>query len=538
MKFIIVTGGVVSGLGKGIISSSIGLLLQSIGYKVTAIKIDPYINVDAGTMSPYEHGECYVLQDGNECDLDLGNYERFLNIQMTKQNNITTGSVYNSVITKERNGEYLGETVQIVPHITNEIKQKIRNITDNNNNNNNNNNYDICLIELGGTINDMENMPFIEALRQMSYESFSNGDKLCFIHTSLVIENNGEIKTKPTQQSIEKLRSCGIIPNMLVLRTPVLLDDMIINKIGNRCGLRTDTIIQNNNLKHIYYVPNLLKSQGVIDKILNIFNETKEINYNLVDYYKILKYYETEKKHIKIGIVGKYIKTPDTYLSIIRAIESAAFINNVTADIVWINSEEFNKDTLVKCNGYLVPGGFGSRGIDGKLQILKYCRDNKIPVFGICLGMQLMVIDCANSIGHNCVSTEWTTNIEDTEQIPIIDLQQSDTKKMGGTMRLGNYTTQLDMSSNVYKLYSKEYIVERHRHRYEVNNKYLDIVKQSGLNVVGKDKDCGLVELVELDVANHPFYIGCQYHPEFTSTYNNPNPLFVGFINSCNNYNI
>ena len=535
MKYIIVTGGIVSGLGKGIVASSIGLLLQSTGYKVTAIKIDPYINVDADTLSPYEHGECYVLGDGKTADLDMGNYERFLNIQMTKHNNITTGSIYYTVIQKERNGEYLGETVQIVPHITNEIKNRIHHVT-------RDSEFDICIIELGGTLGDMETMPFIEALRQMSYESYYNNDKFCFVHVSLILDNNGEMKTKPTQHSIEKLRSYGIIPNMLVLRTPVLLDDSMINKIGNRCGLRIDTIIQNNNLKNIYYVPNLFKSQGVVEKILGIFNDVKEIKYDLKDYYGILEHYNTEKKHIKVGIAGKYLKTPDTYLSIIRAIESAAFFNNVIVDIIWIDAEQYDDNYLekLKCDGYIIPGGFGSRGINGKLKVLKLCRENKVPIFGICLGMQLMVIDCVNSIGYNCTSAEWINATDhllvtskDNNILPIIDIYQSQDGLLNGIMRLGNYITKLDISSHVYKLYNKEYVVERHRHKYEVNDKYLDIIQSSGLFVVGRDKDNNLIEIIEMDNKKHPFYIGCQFHPEFTSTYSKPNPLFVGFINAC-----
>jgi CTP synthase len=516
MKYIVITGGVISGLGKGITSSSIGLLLKSYGISVTSIKIDPYLNLDAGTMSPYEHGECYVLADGGEADLDMGNYERFLGIELTRNHNITTGKIYQSVLTKERNGDYLGKTVQIVPHITDEIKDWISDVA-------NQSSAEVCLIEVGGTVGDIEVMPFIEALRQMK---MNDDDTFCFIHVSLVI-NLGEPKTKPTQTGLQKLRSLGIVPDILVVRTADYLSDSVLSKLETFSGIKKAKIIQNVDVDNIYYVPDLFLNQGlipIIQKITSLnLNETPRLDY----YYSLLDYYDHDDSSNKLhlGIVGKYIGSPDTYLSIIRAIESAAFHCNVHVKLCWVTG----LTGLFPYDGLLIPGGFGSRGIEEKLLAAEYARKYGKPILGICLGMQVMVVDCYNSLDKGkAYSTEWV-GTEDNDDlqgtVPIIDILPNQTNKLGGTMRLGNYKTTLT-ESKVQELYGTDTIVERHRHRYEVNNLYVDELQTSGLKVVGKTNE--LVEVVELE--NHPFYVGCQFHPEFKSRYDKPHPLFVGWI--------
>ena len=517
MKYIVITGGVISGIGKGITSSSIGLLLSNCDYDVTAIKIDPYLNIDSGTMSPFEHGECYVLRDGSEVDLDLGNYERFLAINLNCDHSITTGKVYKNVIEKERNGQYLGKTVQIVPHVTNEIKEWIKRVSEFS---------EICLVEVGGTVGDIEIGPFIEALRQMSLDS---DDSMCFVHVSPIVDH-GEYKTKPIQHSLEKLRSFGINPNILVIRTPNALTTNVLEKLELFSGVSKDHIIQSINVPNIYYVPELFRKQNIITKICKVLN-LPNLSPNLTDYYKILDHFDNCNNVVTLGIVGKYLGSPDTYLSIIRAVECAGIFLGTKIIINWINSDSYHNDELIKCNGFIIPGGFGSRSVSGKLDVIKYCRINKIPVLGICLGMQLMVIDCYNSIYSDGVSTEWDkcSALRDSGGIPLIHMLPGQTGKKGGTMRLGNYETILE-PSKVYDLYKSRIIVERHRHRYEVNNKYIPDIEKSGLKFVGKCmmSDQILMEVVELD--DHKYYVGCQYHPEFSSKYNNPNPLFVGLI--------
>nr|QBK89372.1 MAG: CTP synthetase [Mimivirus LCMiAC02] len=549
MKYIIITGGIISGLGKGITSSSIGLLLKSRGINVTAIKIDPYLNIDAGTMSPFEHGECYVLGDMTECDLDIGNYERFLGLELTKYHNITTGKIYQSVINKERNGEYLGKTVQIVPHITNEIQSCIKKAAvipvDNNKNS-----PEVCLIEVGGTIGDIETSPFIEAIRQMAADGEKN--QFCFVHVSMIIDN-GELKTKPTQHSVAILRTLGIIPNFLVLRTPRMLDAKMKKKLKIFCQISEDNIISNIDMPNIYYVPDLFKSQNICEKIGKVLDIKFNNTYQLKDYYKVLNHYESDLPELNLIMAGKYVcrlaprplhkvGSNDTYLSLIRAIDHASFSVGVKINIIWLNTEDIDnceietnieiKNMLEKCHGVIILGGFGKRGTAGKIKIAKYTRGNKIPILGICLGLQVMVVEFARSIGINCSSTEWDSKTEH----PIIDILPGQTDIMGGSLRLGNYTTKLKKESKVYKLYGKENIVERHRHRYEVNNKYVDILEKNGLYFVGKSKNGQLMEIVELK--DHPFYIGVQYHPEFKSRYNTPHPLFIGLLNSAKEYKL
>lgn len=532
MRYVVVTGGVISGIGKGITSSSIGLLFQAMGYVVTIIKIDPYLNCDAGTISPYEHGECFVLGDGGECDLDLGNYERFLNIDLSKNHNITTGRIYSNVIQKERNGEYLGATVQVVPHITDEIMYQINKtgllpI--------NGKQPDVCIIEVGGTIGDIEGLPFIESLQQMRSQS---DDLFCFIHVAMSI-NNPEPKTKPIQHSISTLRSRGIFPDLLVIRTSEILPEEIKQKLHRLCQINVLDIISNPNVSHIYEVPSVFNDQNICTRIGNRLNlHVKDIPN---PYSSIIKYYSGSRRSIRMGIVGKYmanVKAPDTYLSLKRAIEHAAISLNVKVIIDWLDSENIPLNTLNIYNCFIIPGGFGSRGITGKLIIAKFARENKIPVLGICLGMQIMVVEYYNKFcGTKGCSREWTDIMSEPEdQLQyIIDILPDQNNIMGGTMRLGNYTTALS-PSNVMNYYGSNTIIERHRHRYEVNNKYVSQLENAGIKFVGcstlNNSSSGtLQELMEIiELPDHPYYVGCQFHPEYKSRYENPHPLFVQLL--------
>ncbi len=526
MKYIVITGGVISGLGKGITSSSIGLLLKAYGLSVTAIKIDPYLNIDAGTMSPYEHGECYVLGDGGESDLDMGNYERFLGVKLTKDHNITTGKVYHSVLTKERRGDYLGKTVQIIPHITNEIKHQIEKVTEGTS-------ADVCLIEVGGTVGDMELMPFIEALRQMN---MGDQHSFCFVHVSLLVDM-GEYKTKPTQSSLQTLRSLGIVPDILIVRAGDYVSESVMGKLQMFSGLRRANIIQNINVPNIYYVPQLFRNQGVVEILSKHFDLHLSGPPCLTSYNNIVTYFDEIETlpSYNLGIVGKYTGSPDTYLSLVRAIESAAFNCHINVKIGWIEHDIDGFDRLgddddYYYDGFVIAGGFGSRGIEHKLALSKYARENNVPILGICLGMQVMAVDCFNSLNqyNKGSSTEWNP---DTTH-PIIYKLPGQTDVLGGTMRLGNYTTTLT-DSKTKELYGCDTIVERHRHRYEFNADYEQQLANMGLRVVGHTND--LVEVMELD--NHKFYVGCQFHPEFNSCYDVPHPLFVGLVRAMMSVN-
>lgn len=526
MKFIVVTGGVISGLGKGITASSIGLLLQSRGLNVTAIKIDPYLNVDAGTMSPFEHGECYVLGDGGEVDLDLGNYERFLNIELTKDHNITTGKIYSKVIEGERNGKYLGKTVQMVPHVTDEIQDWIAKVS-----------IipiiddiipDICIIELGGTVGDIENKLFITAISQMASMAHSDHE-FCFVHVGMIIETGGEYKTKPTQHSITELRSSGIFPDILVIRSSKMLSQEILTKLSTFCQVRKENIICNIDLPNIYYVPNLFKNQNICAKIgkklnINFINN----DYDLMKYGNILDYFGKieEKKQVNIAIAGKYVGSQDTYLSLIRAIEHAGFFLNINAKVHWIDTIHMNK-IKEKYDGFIIPGGFGVNGVEGKLLVAKYARENDVPLLGICYGMHVMTIEYARSIGiiHG-QSSEWDGSATD----PIIHILPGQNEVMGGTMRLGNYETRLKVGTKIHKIYGKTRIIERHRHRYEFNNDYCDILTKHKLVISGISEGNKLVETIEL--ADKKFYLGCQFHPEYKTRYTDPHPLFIAFLKS------
>lgn len=519
-KYIVVTGGVISGLGKGITASSIGLLLKNRGLSVTAIKIDPYLNVDAGTMSPYEHGECYVLADGGEADLDLGNYERFLDVDLTKHHNITTGQVYHDVIKRERSGGYLGKTVQIVPHITDEIISRIEKVSKIDVGLGR---PDVCIIEIGGTIGDMETAPFIEAIRQMTCQK---KNKFCFVHVSMTIDN-GELKTKPTQHSVASLRSYGIFPDFLIMRTPDILSPELVKKLSIFCHIPEEHIISNTNVPNIYYVPKIFQNQEIDAKIITLLDlKVSKIDSDVSKKYeKILKHFEGPKQEIELGIVGKYVGSQDTYLSLIRAVEHASFEAEAFVNVHWIDAEKVEKYDLKKYDGFIIPGGFGSRGIEGMIYVAEFTRINKVPNLGICLGLQVMVTEYLRFRGLIASSTEWNPEIEE----PVIDILPDQTGIMGGTMRLGNCETYLEPKSKVARLYSKDRIVERHRHRYEVNNKYVHLlgdISVSGTSISKSEQK--LVEVIEH--SDHPFYIGTQYHPEYRSRYDKPHPLFVGLL--------
>ncbi len=522
MKYIIVTGGVISGLGKGITASSIGLLLKSLGLKITTIKIDPYLNIDAGTMSPYEHGECYVLADGGEVDLDLGNYERFLGIELGRNNNITTGKIYSKVLEREREGKYLGKTVQVVPHIVNEIQDWIIRVSAKSNS-------DVCIIELGGTIGDIETAPFIEALRRLDTK---DNMECCFVHVSLIVDN-GDVKTKPTQQSIRQLRSLGIVPDFLVLRTKSILDSNILDKLRISCSIKENHIICNIDVPNIYFVPELFKNQGFCQKIAIVLDLKINRKYELTDYYKILNHYkdpEINNNKIRVGIAGKYLGSQDTYLSLIRAIEHASFNVGKHIEIVWVDTEDVInlKSKLNECDRIIIPGGFGSRGINGKLKVCQYCRENNVKTLGICLGMQVMVVEFARFLGYeNACSSEWIDNNEFEWPMPIIDILPNQNGKMGGTMRLGNYKTFLK-TPFLKELYGEDYIIERHRHRYELSTEIAKIFHNSKMEISGLNNEGNLVEIVRL--MDHPYFLGCQFHPEFRSRFDKPHPLFIKLL--------
>jgi len=544
MKYIIVTGGVISGLGKGITASSIGLLLKYAGLNVTAIKIDPYLNIDAGTMSPYEHGECYVLADGSEVDLDLGNYERFLNIELTGDHSITTGKVYNNVLTKERNGDYLGKTVQIIPHITNEISRLIEQGSQIQIDGCSKKKPDVCIIELGGTIGDIEGLSFVEALRQMNL-NLGQTNQFCFVHLSLIIDN-GEYKTKPTQHSVAKLRELGISPDMLILRCPDHLDQAMTQKLELMCHIQRGNIIENRNVPNIYYVPQLFHQQGVHKKIGEILGlKLEDFDFSATRIKNIIRYFDSSEisKTIVIGIAGKYLNNNDTYLSLIRAIYHAAFHHHVKIKIKWLDVEKPVEELLTEvdmCDGIIIPGGFGVRGVSGKLAVANICRSKGKPMLGICLGMQIIIVEFMRSVVGlpDAASTEWNINTaEETKEStgstvtknPVIQLLPGQTYIKGGTMRLGNYKSHLHKGTKTKELYgNKDFVLERHRHRYEVNNEYVSKMEQHGLKVSGINKKHDLVEIVEL--VEHPFYVGCQFHPEYKTRMDEPAPLFVGLV--------
>jgi len=523
-KFIFVTGGVVSSLGKGVVASSLGLLLKSRGYRVQFQKLDPYLNVDPGTMNPYQHGEVYITADGAETDLDLGHYERFTGIETNKHSNYTAGKIYMKVISEERRGTSLGETIQVVPHITNEIKRSIRSIESDQ--------VDFAIVEIGGTVGDIESLPFVEAIRQFSLEM--GVGRTLFIHLTLVpyISAAGELKTKPTQHSVAKLREIGIQPQILVCRSERELDRDLRDKLSLFCSIAKDSVIQCQDVKNIYQVPISLAEEGLDRLILKYFNlEVKRRSMNKWE--DMLKKTDSATQKATIAVVGKYIELQDAYKSIYESLQHAAIHEGVRLTIVRVSSEdeETVKEIHKKVDGILVPGGFGSRGIEGKIMAVKNCRVSNLPFFGICMGMQVAAIEFAR---HVC-GLEGANSLELDKETPhpvisMMDDQKNVTEK-GGTMRLGNYPCRLKEGSKARKLYNKASILERHRHRFEFNNDYLELFIQKGMRIAGVCPDNGLVEVMELD--DHPWFVGCQYHPEFKSSPIAPHPLFSGFVKAA-----
>ena len=526
-KYIFVTGGVVSSLGKGIVSASLGKLLQARGYRVTIQKFDPYINIDPGTLNPYEHGECYVTIDGHEADLDLGHYERFLNIPTTKANNITTGRIYLNVIDRERKGDFLGRTVQVVPHITDEIKRNIMLLSSSGE-------YDFVITEIGGTVGDIESLPYIESVRQLRWELGKNC--LC-VHLTYVpyIAAAKEVKTKPTQHSVKTLQEQGIQPNILVLRTEKELSQNICHKTALFCNVDEDAVIQSYDVPSIYEVPLVLARQNMDKIVLQKMGVSGAKKLDLKQWKGFLSNMKNAKKTVTIGLVGKYVELPDAYKSIMESLLQAATYHSRKLDLRLIHSEKLTDENtneyLSSMDGILIAPGFGQRGVEGKFAALKYAREHDKPAFGICLGMQCMVIEYArNVLGlTNANSTEFDPNAPDK----IIDLmeEQKNLTLMGGSMRLGAYDCKLKKDSIAYRAYQSEQISERHRHRYELNNEYKALLENKGMKCTGINPETGLVEVVE--VPELKWYLGVQYHPEYNSTVVKPNPLFMSFIEAA-----
>jgi CTP synthase len=529
MKFIIVTGGVLSGLGKGITVSSIGVLLKSRGYKVTAIKIDPYINCDAGTMNPFQHGEVFVLDDGGEVDLDLGNYERFMDVSLTSCHNITTGKAYRAVIEKERRGDYLGKTVQIIPHVTNEVKGNILDVAKEAG-------ADICLVELGGTVGDIESMPFLEAVRQLRREV--GGESNCiFIHTTLVpvMSTVGEQKTKPTQHSVSKLREMGIIPDAIVARGTKPLEYDIKRKISLFCDVPLEAVISAPDAKSIYLVPLLLEEQGLTSYILKRFALPDE-NKNLTEWENFVNSIQHAKRNVQIAVVGKYTHLADSYISHIEAFHHAGAALGAKVQLSWVESEEIEKghglDTLNNADGILIPGGFGDRGIEGKIKAEGIAREKKIPFLGICLGFQLATIEFCRSV--LCMEDANSTEFNPRTRHPVVDLlpEQKDVTNMGATMRLGAHKAVLTKGSKIVELYDgATEISERHRHRYEINPQFIEQIERDGLHYTGRSEDGRRMEVAELE--GHPYFIGTQFHPEFKSRPLKPSRVHYGLVKAA-----
>jgi len=524
-KFIFVTGGVTSSLGKGIIAASLAKLLQARGFSVTIQKLDPYINVDPGTLNPYEHGECFVTEDGAETDLDLGHYERFLNINTSQENNVTTGRIYYNVITKEREGAYLGKTVQVIPHITDEIKRNIYAVADNNE-------YDIVITEIGGCVGDIESLPFIEAVRQVKWDVGTNNFLVINLTLIPYLSAAGELKTKPTQHAVKQLLESGIQPDILVCRTEHKLPQEIRKKLALFCNVNINSVIEAMDADSIYDVPLLMRKEKLDERVLAKLKLSHKVEPELTQWKNFLGKLKNPISEINIALVGKYIELPDAYKSITESFIHAGAENETKVNVNWIHSEEINAENvqslLSNVHGVLVAPGFGERGIEGKIQTIKYCREEKLPFFGICLGMQCAVVEFArNVLGLKDASS---TEMEGKTKNPIIDLmeeQQSITQK-GGTMRLGSYLCEVKKNTKAYQAYGKAKINERHRHRYEFNNRYLQDIETAGMIATGINPKTNLVEIVE--IPDHPWFVGTQFHPELKSTVLNPHPLFVRFV--------
>ena len=525
-KYIFVTGGVTSSLGKGIIAASLAKLLQAQGYKTCIQKLDPYINIDPGTLNPYEHGECYVTNDGAETDLDLGHYERFLNVPTSQANNITTGRIYQNVIDKERNGEYLGKTVQVIPHITDEIKKNIRFLEESDN-------FDIIITEIGGTVGDIESLPYIEAVRQLKWEM--GKENLIVIHLTLIpyLSAAKELKTKPTQHSVKTLMESGVQADILVCRTEHELNSDIKKKLASFCNVNSNCVIQSVDVNTIYDVQNCMFKEG-LDKVSLKKLNLKYKEPNLKSWNDFLKRYKNPKGVVKIALIGKYVELQDSYKSILESFIHAGSMNEVEVKVKAIHSEHINSKNVNKIlkefNGVLVAPGFGERGVEGKIKAIEYVRKNKIPFFGICYGMQMAVIEFSRNV--LCIKDANSTEVNPKTKNPVIDLMedQKGIKKKGGTMRLGLWYCKLSLDSLCYSIYQSEKIEERHRHRYELNNDYLDKLQANGLFASGINENTNLVEIVE--IKEHPWFVGVQFHPEYKSTVLSPHPLFVSFINA------
>ncbi len=531
-KYIFVTGGVVSGLGKGITAASIGRLLKNRGYKVTVQKFDPYINVDPGTMNPYEHGEVFVTDDGAETDLDLGHYERFINESLTQNSSVTMGRIYSNVIEKERKGDYLGKTVQVIPHITNEIKDKIYGFEGSD--------TDIVITEVGGTVGDIEGLSIIEAIRQVGLEK--NPEDVCFIHVTLLpyIYGSNEIKSKPTQHSVKELQSFGIQPDILVCRSEQDIPENIREKLALFCNVRKTSVIQNKTADCLYAVPLMLEEEGLAREVCNHLKLDRYIPDNRKWEAMIDKIRNIDKNNkVKIAIIGKYVKLEDAYISVIESIRHAGFANDVETEIKLVNSEKITKETVKELlkgfQGIVVPGGFGNRGIEGKIEAIKYARENKIPFLGICLGMQMAVVEFARNVLkiEDANSAEFDEKTEN--QVIHIMEEQKVIDKKGGTMRLGAYPCIIKTETIAQNVYGEKEISERHRHRFEYNNDYKERLENAGLLCSGISPDGNLVEIVELSKKEHPYFIAAQFHPELKSRPNKPAPLFVGLVNEAKN---
>lgn len=523
-KYVFVTGGVVSSLGKGITAASLGRLLKNRGLKVSIQKFDPYLNVDPGTMSPYQHGEVFVTDDGAETDLDLGHYERFIDENLTKNSNVTTGKIYWSVISKERRGEYLGGTVQVIPHITNAIKDRVFRVAKEQD-------IDVVITEIGGTTGDIESLPFLEAIRQIKYDV--GRENVCFIHVTLVpfLGKSGELKTKPTQHSVKELRGIGIQPDIIVCRSEKEISDDLKDKIGLFCNIDGKCVIQNLDADHLYEVPLMLHKEG-LDRLVV---EKLELGCRDIDngeWVDMVSRIKNLKGQVNIALVGKYVELHDAYISVVESLTHGGLANGTKVNIKWVNAMEVTRESSAEIfknvDGILVPGGFGDRGVEGKIEAIRFARENNKPFLGICLGMQTAVIEFArNVLGYEGANS---SEIDPETAYPVIDLmpEQKDIEDLGGTMRLGVYPCKLDQNSNSHNEYNSELIYERHRHRYEFNNEFRKEITEAGMKIVGTSPDGRLVEIVEIE--NHPWFVAAQFHPELKSRPNRPHPLFVGFI--------
>ncbi len=531
-KYIFVTGGVTSSLGKGIISASLGKLLQSRGYRVTIQKFDPYLNVDPGTLNPYEHGECFVTDDGAETDLDLGHYERFLGTPTSQANNVTTGRIYNSVITKERNGDFLGKTVQVVPHITNEIKANFKELSKGDN-------HDIIITEIGGCVGDIESLPFLESLRQFKYDLRDRSD-LMVIHLTLLpyLKSAGELKTKPTQHSVKELSMSGVQPDIIVCRSEKAFPDDIKRKIALFCNVDQNCVISSIDAETIYDVPLLMKDQQLDERVLERLNLSKDNDTNLEQWKEFLTKFKNPKHEINIGLIGKYVELQDAYKSIIESFIHAGAANETKVNLISVQSDDITSENVAEktkgLDGVLIAPGFGTRGIEGKIDTIKFVRENNIPYFGICLGMQCAAIEYARNVLG--ISDATSRELDENAVNAVIDImeEQKDVTQMGGTMRLGSYQCELKEGTKTREIYGKNLINERHRHRYEFNNKFLEQFEQSGMVASGINPESNLVEVIELP--NHPFFIGAQFHPEYKSHVLEPQPIFVSFVEAALNY--